>query len=274
MVNITQQVQAASSAQPDWLQKKRQLASMLLTRFSNEDLGADWVAAWQQQPQLEWLHESAEESTGTVFNQPLDQATVSYPALCQENLMEKGLFWQDKQINALHLALLNGGRLIYLPDQTRPDRPLKLQGTITASNYHTLLIAGANSVLQLQDQRQFVSGQPGMMGLEILLGRNARVQYQWDAKCQMAATYFGLGFYQAQDSSLMLTLAGQNGLRSVVDLKDELDGQESRVQLTIGGLAHQSMLRSQIDSGGASSKAKLLTLAADKKFQCNDHFRS
>lgn len=251
MNDLIQQVQAASTAQPDWLREKRQLAAMLLAHFSTSETDNEWVSAWQKKPQLNWLDEPLEgASDHGLYNQPLNVADKKYPALCQENWMEKGLFWQDSQINALHLALLNGGRLIYLPDNTDIEQPLQLRGELAASNYHTLVIAGAGSHLQINDGRYFISPQPLMAGVEVLLGTGATVTYQWNANMHSAANYMALGFYQAQQSNFAVKITGNNGHQSTIALHGDLDGDDSKGVIDVGPLDEKTHLDSFIDSHG------------------------
>lgn len=269
MNDLIQQVQAASTDQPDWLRKKRQLAAMLLTHFSTGADVDDWLTAWQKEPELQWLNEKkSDEDDSGVYNQPLNLAWQKYPALCQENWMEKGLFWQHSQLNALHLALLNGGRLIYVPDNTNVEETLLLRGQLKATNYHTLVIVGAGAHLQIKDQRTFTSNQPSMVGLEVLLGTDAQMDYQWHVDCQTEANYLAVGSYQAQGSSLKIHLVGQNASQSVLALHGDLDGDDSQFGVNLDHLAHSTVVNSHVDSHSSQNctdQRKLL--AAEKSLQ-------
>lgn len=268
MNELIQQVQAASTDQPDWLRKKRQLAAMLLARFSTSTDEQDWITAWQNQPQLNWLNEDHEnDAVDGLYDQPLNIADQKFPALCQENWMEKGLFWQDSQINALHLALLNGGRLIYVPDDTQVQDSLVLEGSLKASNYHTLVIVGAGASLRIADHRQFVSDQPVMAGVEILLGTGAQVEYHWSSDFQTSASYMAVGFYQAQQSELQLSLNGHNAASSLLALHGDLDGDDSSVDVKMGSFDHDSEIHSAIDTHAVDDARRDQKLAAGQ--QCH-----
>ncbi|WP_367342314.1 hypothetical protein [Limosilactobacillus sp.] len=274
MNDLIQQVQAASTDQPDWLRKKRQLAAMLLTRFSTGADCDDWVTAWQKKPQLTWLTEKQEtENDSEIYNQPLHWAWQTYPALCQENWMEKGLFWQHSQLNALHLALLNGGRLIYVPDNTNVEETVQLKGQLAATNYHTLVIVGAGAHLQIKDQREFISHQPAMTGLEILLGTGAEVNYQWHVDCQADESYIAVGSYQAQGSSLRVKIAGHNASKSVLALRGDLDGDDSQVAVNVDNLTHSTVVNSHVDSHFSQDCTyQRQLLAAERPWQLTGSF--
>ena len=132
---LLSQVMASCVNAPDWLMKKRQLAVLLQERFKSTPAAEKIMAAWLENPSLAQLEQAADEqadadqvtaavppTTGWV-NLPLFTAANTYPELLQENLMEKAISWQDSQLNAMHLALLNGGRFIYIPDGTIVKEP-------------------------------------------------------------------------------------------------------------------------------------------------------
>ena len=134
---LLSQVMASCVYAPDWLMKKRQLAVLLQERFKSTPATEKIIAAWLENPSLAQLEQSVGEqanadqvkaavphTTGWV-NLPLFAAANVYPELLQENLMEKAISWQDSQLNAMHLALLNGGRFIYIPDGTIVKEPIE-----------------------------------------------------------------------------------------------------------------------------------------------------
>ena len=118
---LLSQVMASCVNAPDWLMKKRQLAVLLQERFKSTPAAEKIMAAWLENPSLAQLEQADADqvkaavlSTTSWVNLPLFTAANAYPELLQENLMEKAISWQDSQLNAMHLALLNGGRFIYI----------------------------------------------------------------------------------------------------------------------------------------------------------------
>ena len=93
MNELVSRVQAASANQPGWLRKKRQLAAMLLTRFSTTPEEQPLVDAWQKSLDTHLVAEQEPATSAGLVDLPLLTAVKQYPAMCQENLMEKGLSW-------------------------------------------------------------------------------------------------------------------------------------------------------------------------------------
>ena len=186
---LLSQVMASCVNAPDWLMKKRQLAVLLQERFKSTPATEKIIAAWLENPSLAQLEQSVGEqanadqvkaavphTTGWV-NLPLFAAANVYPELLQENLMEKAISWQDSQLNAMHLALLNGGRFIYIPDGTIVKEPIELTVDCPLPNYHNLVIVGAGAQATIVEHQTAISRQPAYFGTELLLGDGARVDY-------------------------------------------------------------------------------------------------
>ena len=116
--DLLDQVQAATQGQPDWLRKKRQLAMMMAHELPVTDHQQTVLKKWLQNPQLDIDDEQVTTTLDGYVNLPIFLAAQQYPELVQENLMEKAINWQASQLNALHLAFLNGGRFVYVPNNT------------------------------------------------------------------------------------------------------------------------------------------------------------
>ena len=146
-------VQKASQGQPDWLQKKRSLAIMLQKRFALADQQQAWLAKWQQ-PELVTNDESSllNHDGDDFVALPINVAVQKYPELLQENLMEKAVRWQDNQLNALHLALMDTGQFIYVPDETKLEKPLKVELVTRSNNPHNLVIVGAGAQVTIIEE--------------------------------------------------------------------------------------------------------------------------
>ena len=97
--------------EPAWLEKKRQLAVLLQSRFPTLPTQEEWGDSWQKGTtgmSRGWL--SLQEDSLTAM--PLEEAVNEYSTLLQENLMEKAIFWQDSQLAAMHLANIDCGQFI------------------------------------------------------------------------------------------------------------------------------------------------------------------
>lgn len=233
MKDLVSRVQAASANQPDWLQKKRQLAATLLTHFSTSEDEKALVEAWEKQLDTTIVDEDQTATTNGLVNLPLFQAAAQYPAMCQEDLMEKGLSWQGSQLNALHLALLNGGRFLYLPNETVIEKPVVLDGHLTAENYHTLIIVGSHCHLTITDQRQWESSHPLFAGIELLIGAHSEVSYLYNGQLTSPQSRLAFHAYQAYGAQLRAILNPVADQQSTVDLQSNLDGDGSQSTLSV-----------------------------------------
>lgn len=228
MNELVSRVQAACANQPDWLKEKRQLAATLLARFSTSQEEKPFIDAWENKTNTSFVDEMSMPTVDGLVNLPLSTAVKQYPSLCQENLMEKGLFWQDNQLNALHLALLNGGRFLYLANDHQVNSPVTLTGDLAATNYHTLIIVGSHSQLTIKDQRNWTSDQPLFSGIELLVGAHSTVSYIYSGNLRGPQNWFGLHAYQAYGAQLRVMASPQVISSATVDLQSNLDGDDSR----------------------------------------------
>ncbi|WP_288638805.1 hypothetical protein [uncultured Lentilactobacillus sp.] len=233
MNELISRVQAACANQPGWLRKKRQLAAMLLTRFSTMPEEKPLVTAWQKKLDTHLVPEGETTTVDGLVDLPLFEAVKQYPAMCQENLMEKGLSWQASQLNAMHLALLNGGRFLYLANDQQINSPVELSGDFAAANYHTLIIVGSNCQLTIKDQRNWQAGVPLFSGLELLVGTNSTVSYLYNGHLYSPVmARLGMHVYQAHGAQVRVIAAPQVSQPLTLDLQSNLDGDGSLATLT------------------------------------------
>lgn len=261
------QVMASCQNAPDWLMKKRQLAVLLQERFKNTPTAEKIMAAWQNNPDLRQLDQTAgteqpdngEPVGNNNQNQaqsnvdasqsqswvdlPLFAAANEYPELLQENLMEKAISWQASQLNAMHLAMLNGGRFIYIPDGTIIKEPLELTIDCPLPNYHNLIIVGAGAQATIVEHQLATGQQPAYFGTELLLGDGAHVDYYQSNRFGARQNYQVVRAYQAQHSVLNMYLALFDEHDLTTDFYTNLDGQ------------------------GAQAAIKMVTIASDQQIQ-------
>ena len=241
---LLSQVMASCVNAPDWLMKKRQLAVLLQERFKSTPAAEKIMAAWLENPSLAQLEQSADEqanadqvkaavppTTGWV-NLPLFAAANAYPELLQENLMEKAISWQDSQLNAMHLALLNGGRFIYIPDGTIVKEPIELTIDCPLPNYHNLVIVGAGAQATIVEHQTATGRQP-----ELLLGDGARVDYYQSNRFSAVQNHQAVRAYQAQHSVLNMYLALFDEHDLTTDFYTNLDGQGGEAEIKMVTIA-------------------------------------
>lgn len=186
--------------EPAWLQKKRTLALMLKDRFPRLKGQDQWIDEWTDLPLV--ADKDLTSSTNTVEVLPLLDAVNHYPELLQENLMEKAVSWQDNQLNAMHIALMDAGEFVYVPDNSHLEAPIKLHLETSGRNPHQLIIVGAGATVQIKETSTFNSRNPLYYATEILLGTGAKVSFEQEGDYQSTAVHHAVHAYQARGSRL------------------------------------------------------------------------
>ena len=256
---LLSQVMASCVNTPYWLMKKRQLAVLLQERFKSTPAAEKIMAAWLKNPCLAQLDQSVDEqaklekaatdaddevkmAAGWV-NLPLFAAANVYPELLQENLMEKAISWQDSQLNAMHLALLNGGRFIYIPDGTIVKEPIELTVDCPLPNYHNLVIVGAGAQATIVEHQTATGSQPAYFGTELLLGDGARVDYYQSNRFAATQNHQAVRAYQAQHSVLNMYLALFDEHDLTTDFYANLDGQDGEAEIKMVTIANDQQVQ-------------------------------
>lgn len=241
--------------EPAWLEKKRQLAVLLQSRFPTLPSQEEWVDHWQKRTSgasRGWL--SLQEDSLTAM--PLEQAVNEYSTLLQENLMEKAIFWQDNQLAAMHLANIDCGQFIYLRPQITQERPVVFSPYLNSANTHNIIVisAGANAVIEERMVNDTLL--PSYEGTEILVGANAHVTYRQANRSTSKNIYRTIHAYQAHGSTLQFEVASQVQTKATVDLYSFLDGQNTQWATTIA-LSGTQQLTALVDGFGKGTSATL-----------------
>ena len=258
---LLEQVQVASQHQPAWLQQKRQLATLRSTDLPIDHWQEPMVDCWQKRPNLTKTNEQVTTSSAGYVDLPIFIAAEQYPELLQENLMEKAIDWQANQINALHLALLNGGRFIYVPDGAVVKQPIELAYSGTECNYHNLVIVGANAQVTIVEQVHAQNDQPSYVGTELLLGDSAKVDYYQSNTFTADHNWESVRAYQAGDSLLNMYVALFDRHHLVGDFHSNLDGDGSNANFKMVGIATHDQLQeinTRIDNHGLHTDGEIL----------------
>lgn len=257
---------ANGKAEPDWLQKKRQLATLLQSRFPvlpGQEKWFPWQpAACAGQKKQGWLRH-----TDTYTALPLAEAVWDYSELLQENLMEKALRWQDNQLFAGHLANIDGGQFIYVPDDCCLTAPIEFTGQGCLTNPHNVIIVGARSRVTIDERLMIKSAQGLFAGTEILLGAGARVEYRQTNDLRAPAVYTAVHAYQAHGATLNLKLVVANEGAVTVSTSNFLDGAGSTWTTTAlldPGDTGQLHFIPVADGFGQGSHADLTTYVNDQ----------
>ena len=254
------------AGEPAWLTKKRQLAQVLqgrLPKFSGQER---WLP-WQVEPdgyQEDWLVHRDRDFTAA----PLAQAVGDYSALLQENLMEKGISWQDNQLFAAHLANLDGGQFIYVPSGHEIALPITFAPRGMMTNPQNVIIVGAHSKVTLVEKMMVKSAQPLFTDTAILVGANARVQFTQVNQLRAPVIFQGLSLYQARGAQVETKLTMENEGDVTIKLSNFLDGDGSQWTATAMlnprryGEYHFSP---QVDGFGKDSQATLTTYLDERQ---------
>ena len=250
--------------EPEWLTKKRQLANTLQKTFRQYPHQEKWLP-WQDMgtDQANWL-----SMIGDFVALPLSVAVDQYSDLLQENLMEKGINWQDNQLFAAHLANLDGGQFIYVTADRQVSTPIEFAGQGMLTNPHNVIIVGANSKVTIKEKLQLKSAQPMFAGTELLVGPGAQVDYEQVNELRAPAIFTAVHAYQARGARLNTRLVVENEGDLTLSLYDFLDGDEStwngEIYLQPGRTGIHDFIPS-VDGFGTGTSAHLTTYVDQNK---------
>lgn len=246
--------------EPAWLTKKRQLAQVLqdrLPQFAGQQQWLPWQAPANGY-QENWLMNQNDAFSA----EPLAQAVSDYSALLQENLMEKGINWQDNQLFAAHLANLDGGQFIYVPSNHRVNAPVTFAPRGMMTNPQNVIIVGANSQVTITEKMMVKSAQPLFTDTVVLVGANAEVHFAQNNQLRAPVIFQGLSLYQARGAKVRTEMTLENEGDVTIRLSNFLDGDASQwdARVTLNphhyGKYHFSP---QVDGFGKGSQATLTT---------------
>lgn len=213
--------------EPGWLEKKRQLATMLAGRFPHQDGQEQWLTVWRDQPKTAGMATGLISHDSDYVARPLSQAVNEYSEMLQENLMEKAIPWQDGQLNAAHLARIDGGQFIYVPDGVKLDGPIKLAPNLSGTNPHHVIIVGAHSTLSIEETARLTNPGAVYAGTELLVGTGARVTYRQFNQFTGQRARQAVHCYQAQGSRVELAYGQDSATDVTTSLYSFLDGQQT-----------------------------------------------
>lgn len=253
------------AAEPGWLTKKRQLAQALEKQFPpfpDQDQWLPWQAGSQNNSNG-WLKGRCAD----YIAEPLQQAVQDYSDFLQENLMEKGIKWQDNQLFAAHLAQLDGGQFIYVPDNRQVSTVLRFTPRGTMTNPHNVIIVGANSRATIEEKMLIKSAQPLFAATELLVGANAQVSFRQDNQLRAPQLFQGLNIYQAQGAHVTTDLNLFNEGKVAISYSNFLDGDDSqwdaRATLKPGHFGSLHLIP-KVSGTGQQSRAQLVTRVAEQ----------
>lgn len=258
---LLKQIQAASQDQPAWLQQKRQLAMMRAEELPTDQWQTPLLDSWRNHSQLTITNEQGVTHTDGYVDLPIFKAAQQYPELLQENLMEKAIDWQASQVNALHLALINGGRFIYIPDGMVIKHPIEIAYSGAECNYHNLIIVGANARVTIVEHVHAANDRPSYLGTELLLGDSAQVDYYQSNTFSADHNWASVRAYQAGDSLLNMYVALFDRHHLFGDFHSNLDGDGSRANFKMVGIATHDQLQevnTRIDNHGLHTDGEIL----------------
>ncbi|WP_295728561.1 SufD family Fe-S cluster assembly protein [uncultured Limosilactobacillus sp.] len=258
---LVSRVRAATLGQPAWLQKKRQLAIMMAANLPQTNWQQKILQGWLARPNLKTPNEQETTNQLDYVDLPIFQAAQQYPELLQENLMEKAINWQTDQLNALHLAFLNGGRFIYIPNNTIVDKPIQLHDPAPECNYHNLIIVGANSQVTIVENQVATNQQPSYLGTELLLGDSTNVNYYQSNTFQADQNWESVRAYQAGDSVLNMYCALFDRHHLYGDFHSNLDGDGSQANFKMVGIGTHDQIQeihTRIDNHGLHTDGEIL----------------
>lgn len=236
--------QSIAKNEPKWLTEKRKLAVLMMDQWPVTDdeqrMIDQWLAHYADYLKCDGYSEN--RCVGDVVDMDILEAVHEYPELLQENLMEKAISWQESQLAAWHLALLNGGRFIYIPKGTVVKEPLRIELN-AEQNEHALVIVGADVQVDLIERVAATAADTNYVGTEILLGTNAKVNFYQANELSATTNHQEVKVYQAQDSELKIyaALFEEESCKTVFE--SELNGAGSKAVINMVAMADGNQLQ-------------------------------
>lgn len=219
--------------EPGWLQKKRQLAALLVGRFPQQRDQEKWLQPWQRGLKARVITTGLLRHDGDYVAQPLNRAVNEYSEMLQENLMEKALPWQGGQLNAAHLSRIDSGQFIYVPNDVPLAQPICLTSRTNGSNPHNVIVVGAGSRVTIQETATFTNSGAVYAGTELLMGADATVTYRQFNHFAAGQAYQAVHAYQAQGAHLRLEYGQDSQTNVTSSIYSFLDGPQARWETTI-----------------------------------------
>lgn len=257
--DLLKRVQANAIHQPAWLQKKRSLAVMLKSRFKLVPGQQSFIDAWQDSQLLTESEPSYQLHLGQDYVAlPLQKAVLQYPELLQENLMEKAVRWQDNQLNAMHLAMMDAGQFVYVPDQHHLSAPLQFNLQSNSQNPHNLIIVGAGAEVTIEEHSQYQNPEPTYGATEILVGTGATVHFRQVEHFRANQVRHAIHVYQARQANVTIAVVTPRGQEAYSSLYSFLDGNNSQWTVDLVAMAEheqQVQVTSLVDGYGANTAA-------------------
>lgn len=245
-------VQANAAHQPTWLQQKRSLALMMQNRLQSVPEQPEWIQNWQNPRLLTESEPSYQLHLGNDYVLlPFQKAALQYSELLQENLMEKAVRWQANQLNAMHLALIDAGQFMYVPDHHHLATPFQLRLITNSQNPHNLIIVGAGAHVTIEDDEECQNTDATYLATELLVGTGAHVHYCQRSTFNTDRVRHAVHVYQARQSRVQLSVQVPSNALTRSSFYSFLDGNESHCQVNLLAQAgHQQDIAAQVQVDG------------------------
>ncbi|UQS84661.1 SufD family Fe-S cluster assembly protein [Apilactobacillus apisilvae] len=228
--------------EPQWLSVKRMVAAKIAPTLSIENQQRSFNF---NQPELNYSELNTNNQANLIHKNDrviamdLFVAASKYPELIQENLMEKAIPWRENQLNANHLAYLQSGGFVFIPDNKDIKTPINVSRLVKHHDQekHLLIIAAAGSKANLIFEDETNNSNNDRIMIEVLLGDHAKVNFYDAALSKAKNSHRVLNAYLAQNAELNTYVGLFNHFNSRYDSNIDLDGIGSSANINLISLA-------------------------------------
>ncbi|GAA6237244.1 SufD family Fe-S cluster assembly protein [Apilactobacillus micheneri] len=233
---------AKQNNEPQWLSVKRMVAAKMAPKFAldNQQRNFNFAKPDLDQQKINPNNQASDQhQKDGVIAMDLFAAANQFPELIQENLMEKAIYWRDNQLNANHLAYLQSGGFVFIPDDKNIDEPINISNLINHNHQekHLLIIAAAGSIANIVFEDKDTSRKNDRLMIEVLLGDHAKVNFYDAALSKAQNAHRVLNAYLAQNAELNTYTGLFNHFNSRYDSNIDLDGIGSCATINLINLA-------------------------------------
>ncbi|TPR12357.1 SufD family Fe-S cluster assembly protein [Apilactobacillus timberlakei] len=233
---------AQKNNEPQWLSVKRMVAAKMAPNFTIDNQQRNFNF---EKPILNFQKINTDNQANGIHQKDgvimmdLFAAANQFPELIQENLMEKAIYWRDNQLNANHLAYLQSGGFVFIPDNKYIDKTINISDLVRHNDQekHLLIIAAAGSTSNLIFEDKDTSNENDRLMIEILLGDHAKVNFYDAALSKSQNSHRVLNAYLAQNAELNTYTGLFNHFNSRYDSNIDLDGVGSSATINLINLA-------------------------------------
>lgn len=224
--------------EPDWFVQRRLAALDSLEKLSLPTIQRFDFHNWQLTPPTETIIKTNVASRDDYILMDLFAALNEYPDLVQKYLYTV-IKADENKLAAYHVAFVNQGAFLYVPENTVVEKPIELEFQQDSSQpfvSHVLVVAGENSKFSLIQKTTTKGDQKSVANcvVEIKALANSEVKYAAvDELGQNVTSYLSRRADVGQDTYVDWSIGLMNEGNTVADFDTDLKGTGAHSEIKV-----------------------------------------